>query len=175
MARQRTLTKLSLEGILENGKPAIYAEWTRADGSKGEAWAKFRLATAERWYIQRLSIHFPTVHVLRDVPLARITDAVNADPHLRAWLEGGLDEKTLARVRRDTSERPRLVRPDGHKLDDDFYAQVAAAYTAAVAAGLPPAKTLADESGVPQGTVNRWIAKAREKHLPSTTAGKVRA
>src|SRR5438105_2681528 len=116
MSRERSITELNLVGALDAGNPVIYAEWLRADGSKGDAWARFRPRTAERWYIARLSIDIPTVHSLRDVPLARITDAVNADPHLRTWLEGGLDEDTLAQVRSDASARPRLVRPDGHKL-----------------------------------------------------------
>jgi hypothetical protein len=70
--------------------------------------------------------------------------------------------------------RHRLKRPRGRQLDDAFYAQVATAYLGAVAHGLPPAKTIAEDSDTPQGTVNRWIATAREKGmLRETTPGKV--
>ena len=62
-------------------------------------------------------------------------------------------------------KRPRLKRPAGRRLDDNFYIQVADAYRGAVAHGLQPAKTLAEDSETPQGTVNRWIATAREKDL----------
>ena len=49
-------------------------------------------------------------------------------------------------------------------------------YRAAVAGGLPPLKTMAVESGIPQGTIARWVAEAREKgQLPEATPGKVSA
>jgi hypothetical protein len=59
-------------------------------------------------------------------------------------------------------------------LGDTFFEQVAAAYPAAAADGLPPSKTLADDSGTPRGTVNRWIGEARRRgYLPPAELGKV--
>ena len=57
---------------------------------------------------------------------------------------------------------------------DDFYRQVALAYRRAVAGGRNPGKSLADDSGVPHGTVARWIAESRRRgHLPPAEKGKV--
>ena len=70
--------------------------------------------------------------------------------------------------------RPKLERPPRSELDDDFFREVASAYRHATAAGLPPLKTIAEDSDLPRGTVARWIAAARERgHLPKTTSGKV--
>ncbi len=72
--------------------------------------------------------------------------------------------------------QPKLKRPPRNKLDDDFYRQVATAYRKAVAAGLPPGDTIAKNSDVPKGTVNRWIAEARKPErgfLPPGEPGKV--
>jgi hypothetical protein len=72
--------------------------------------------------------------------------------------------------------RPELERPPRSQLDDDFYRRVALAYRRAIAAGLPPSKTLAEVSETPPGTVNRWIAEARKRgHLPTAERGRVSA
>ncbi len=66
--------------------------------------------------------------------------------------------------------QPKLKRPARNELTDDFYRQVATAYRKAVAAGLPPGETMAKNSGIPRGTINRWIAEARDPRrgfLPS--------
>ena len=53
---------------------------------------------------------------------------------------------------------------------------MAFAYREAVEAGLPPSKTLAEDADTPPGTVNRWIAQARERgFLPPAERGKVSA
>jgi hypothetical protein len=176
MTKERSITKLELLPTSSGSRGGwVTARWERADGSRGSVAAWFRLKTAERWYIARLLVDVPTIALLRDVPLARIEQAVNADPEIREWIEAGTDEETLHAARRAASKRPRLVRPTG-RLDDDFYRHVAAAYRGAVAHGLQPAKTLADESDSPQGSVNRWIGEARRRgYLPATSAGKARA
>lgn len=101
------------------------ARWVRADGSRGQVTAHFRLKTAERWYVARLLVDAPTSALLRDVPLARIEAAVNADPKIREWVESATPEETVKRVRRAASKRPKLERPTRRRLDDDFYGQVA--------------------------------------------------
>lgn len=177
MTRERTLTKLELTPAYVSGRPGwVDARWERSDGSDGSACAQFRLKKAERWYIARLWIDVPTAALLRDVPLARIEAAANADPKIRKWIEDGAPEEVIERSRRAIAKRPRLERPALRRLDDDFYKRVAAAYTGAVAHGLRPAKTLAAESDTPAGTVNRWIAEARScGYLPPGEPGKVTA
>jgi hypothetical protein len=175
MTRRRALTQLELIPATVSGHRGwVEARWQRADGSTGAVTARLRLKTAERWYISELLVWVPSNALLRDVPLARIEAAANADPKIREWLEQGTDEETVKRARRVAAERPRLKRPAGRRLDDDFFKCVAAAYLGAVANGLPPAKTLATDSDTPPGTVNRWIAEARDRgHLESTEPGKI--
>ena len=176
MTRERTLTRLDLIPVSysDRGDPWVQARWERSDGSGGRATARFRLKTAERWYIAELRVALPTAELLRDVPLARIEAAVNADPKIREWIEAGTPEDVIRRARRARAQRPRLERPSSRRLDDGFYKRVAAAYTGAVAHGLRPAKTLAADSDTPAGTVNRWIAGARSRgYLSPAEPGKV--
>ncbi len=180
MTRERTLTKLELvPATVAGADDWVSARWQRSDGSKGSATARFRLRTAERWYIARLLVDLPTTALLQDVPLARIEAAANADEQIRAWIVKSLPPETIKRAQYEAARRPKLKRPKSRReLDDDFYKRVAVAYRAAVAHGLPPAKTLAHDSGAPPGTVNRWIAEARKKergHLPPAQPGKVSA
>jgi hypothetical protein len=175
MTRGRAITDLELNTAqLGDQLGWVAASWYRADGSDGEVFVQFRLATAERWYIARLLLDVPTTAKLRDVPLARIEAAVNADPKLRKWIEAAAPEEIMKKARHAAAQRPRLERPARHHLDDAFYERVAAAYRAAVANGLLPAKTLAADSDTPQGTVNRWIAESRRRgYLAPAEAGKV--
>jgi hypothetical protein len=175
MARQRTISKLELIPATVAGQPGwVEARWERSDGSRGSAFAWFRLRTAERWYIATLRVNQPTSQLLRDVPVARIEAAANAQPQIRQWIEKSAAPETVKHARSAASKRVRLKRPAGRRLDDAFYAQVAAAYRGAVAHGLPPAKTLAEDSDTPLGTVNRWIARARETgDLPDAEQGRV--
>jgi hypothetical protein len=152
----------------------------RADGSSGEANVRFRYRKAESWYIVEANVvgygadHPVTAEMMRDVPLARITAAANADPAIHGWLEAGAPADVVKRARSAAKSRPRLERPSRRALDDAFYQRVADAYRGALANGLPPAKTLASDSGAPQGTVNRWVAAARERgYLSETSPGKV--
>jgi hypothetical protein len=167
MTRKRAITELDLIPANVGGDTDwVEARWRRADGSGGRVVARFRRKTEHHWYIARLLIDVPTGELLRDVPLARIEAAVNADERIRQWIAEG--------VKRRQPPRRRLKRPAARRLEDQFYREVAAAYVSAVAHGLRPAKTLAEDADTPQGTVNRWIATARERgFLPKTTSGKV--
>jgi hypothetical protein len=181
MTRKRSLTHLELSLALNNGRKGwVAADWQRADGSKGSVIAHIRPKTPERWYIAQLLISVPSAALLRDVPFARIEQAVNAaakaDPKMREWLEQGMDPGTIERMRRDVAKRPRLKRPANHRLDDEFYERVATAYQAALEHGLRPSKTLAEDSDTPPGTVNRWIFESRSRgYLPAAEPGKVTA
>jgi hypothetical protein len=169
MTRERALTQVELIPATVSGqRDWVEARWLRADATRGSVFAQLRRKTEHEWYIARLLINVPTGELLRDIPLARIEAAVNADERVRRWISGG--------VRRKQPPRQKLKRPSGRRLDDQFYREVASAYVSAVAHGLRPAKTLAEDSDTPQGTVNRWIASARARgFLPKTTAGKARA
>jgi hypothetical protein len=165
MTRQRAITKLELIRTVHGGQEGwVTARWERSDGSKGAAAARFRLKTADRWYIAQLLLSSPTAKLLTEVPLARIEDAANADPEIRKWIMEGSELEFDEQGRFVPGPRPRLKRPKARRLDDRFYVMVASCYRAAVVHGLPPAKTLAEDSDTPQGTVNRWIATAREKY-----------
>ena len=105
--------------------------------------------------------------------LARIKAAANARPwlangQLTGWAASSLSSRRPRRLR-----RVKLRAPKKRLLDDAHYHHVAEAYRGAVGDGLSPAKTLADESGVPQGTVNRWIAESRRRgYLPPGVPGR---
>jgi hypothetical protein len=170
MTRHRSLTKLELlpahVGTDKMGRPQsgwVQARWERSDGSKGSAFAGFRLRSADRWYVATLVVDVPTAQKLRDVPVERIATAANADPQIRKWIEDG-NAELATEARRLWARRPhKLQRPAGHQLDDGFYERVAAAYREALMFGQPPAKTLARDSDTAQGTVNRWIREARSR------------
>ena len=177
MARQRFLTRLDLIPETVAGRDGwVAARWQRSDGSKGDAHAFFLpRGSTGRWYIDTLLVEVPTGELLRDVPLARIETAANSDPEIHAWIEKGASLETVEHARR-AAKRTRLARPSTHQLDDGFYERVATAYRDAVARGLPPAKTLAEDADTPPSTVNRWIGQARKRgHLPRGEPGKVTA
>lgn len=68
--------------------------------------------------------------------------------------------------------REPLTRPDGSD-PDDFSRRLAAAYNALVVTTSKPAKVIAEEAGVPVGTVHRWIREARQRgHLPPAHKGR---
>jgi hypothetical protein len=173
MTSNRSIT--SLELALDQFRPGwVHAEWRRADNSSGQAYVYLRLAAAERCRIYSIEIRVPTTARLRDVPLARIEAAANARPEIRDWAGEAMGEETVERAKTQAAKRVKLRAPKSRRLDDAHYELVAAAYRGAVANGLPPAKTLADESGVPQGTVNRWIGEARRRgYLPPGEPGRV--
>jgi hypothetical protein len=181
MAKRRSITRLELIPTVSysgGGSEAglVTAKWIRADGSEGEALLRFwRERRREPWQVESVSIDYPTVALLHDVPLERIKMAANADQRIRDWLE----QREPTRKRRtrekplDRPPRPRLERPGSHVLDDAFFEQVAVAYRAAAVDGLSPSKTLATDSDTPPGTVNRWIAEARRRgYLPPAESGK---
>jgi hypothetical protein len=174
MPRERTLTQLELIPATVSGQHGwAAARWERSDGSSGRAFVQFRQRKPGRWYIAQLVIDTPTSALLRDVPLTRIESAANAaGSEIRQWIEDSA-KLELQERRRQMPERHRLKAPTSRRLDDAFYREVATAYQQAAAWGLPPTKTLAEDSDTPPGTINRWIAEARKRrYLPKTTRGK---
>jgi hypothetical protein len=182
MPRERTLTHIDL---LAGPGGWVQASWRRSDGSEGRVFVRFQPPRTRkaRWQITDLQVPAPTTALLRDVPLARIEAATFASPPVLETLREWLDKKPATNLAeefkgpyRETPRQYRLKRPPSRRLDDDFYRTVSWAYREAVARGMNPGKTLAEDSGTPQGTVNRWIAGARDRgYLPPGEPGKVSA
>jgi hypothetical protein len=169
----RAITKIVLIPITDRAG-WVHAEWARKDGSSGQARVYLRLAAAERCAIYSIEVPMPTTALLRDIPLARIEAAANADPLAREWAARALGGEVPELAKAAAARRVKLRAPKKRLLDDAHYQLVADAYRGAVANGLSPAKTLADESGVPQGTVNRWIGESRRRgYLPPGEPGRV--
>lgn len=170
MTKQRALTQLTLAKVNFFGGAEGYVEveWGRADGSRGKAVFSFTPYRAERWRVRDIYMRDPTAEKLRDVPVARIEAAVSAHTDIHEWLDEANPPAIKPGRRERAAKRRRLQRPAGRKLSPEFFKQVADAYQDAVANGLPPTRTLAQDSDTPPGTVNRWIATARHKykHLP---------
>jgi hypothetical protein len=180
VAKERAITQLELVPVTVHDTPGwLRVSWKRADGSGDSVAVACTISLQSgRWIIDALLAEEPTSQKLREVPMARIEDAINAaGPAIHEWLEQAVDRRYLELAREVAAthaKRRRLKRPAKRRLDDVFFLDVSFAYRDAVYAGLPPAKTLAAESGTPQGTVNRWIATAREKgFLPKAEPGRV--
>jgi hypothetical protein len=109
----------------------------------------------------------------RETPPAPMSQAANA-------LGRRKDQILLDAARRKADEadrkarKPRqpLNRPDGSD-PDAFYEQVAEAYRDVIQTTPKVAKVLADEAGVPVGTVHRWVMEARRRgFLPAARQGR---
>jgi hypothetical protein len=180
MTRERTLTHIDL---LAGPGGWVQASWRRSDNSEGRVFARLRRHRKGRWQVTDLQVPAPTTALLHDVPLARIEIAINVSGPVLETLVERIDEKPSANLAEDFKglyrrmpRQARLERPTSRRLDDAFYRNVGWAYRAAAARGMSPAKTLAQDSGAPQGTVNRWIAEARSRgYLPPGEQGKVTA
>ena len=125
---------------------------------------------------------------LRAIPLRRILLAVNASDAARNDLEKGLDKPALEPGSPEFDEvfatgwphpeppLPKLERPSGRRLNDDFYAGVATLYRAAAVRGLNPRTTVAEVAGASTEVAGRWVREARKRgQLPPTAPGKARA
>ena len=67
---------------------------------------------------------------------------------------------------RSMQREPSLVAPRGRGYPDDFYANVAEEYRAAVRRLDPrPVKAIAESAGVPRSTAGRWVKEARRRRL----------
>lgn len=124
--------------------------------------------------------------LLRQVPVAR-ADAVLAGAFgdlLRLEMNSTTKDPVAA-LRADIAARgagssspgaspQALERPAPGGGGDEFYQQVADQYLLHAALSRRPAADLAEASGVPVGTVHRWVREARRRGLlPSGRQGKV--
>ena len=158
-------------------------------GGKGEtvvAYVRFREDERLLMRVSELHVTEPWVYLHRELPLGRIENAVNASFDARFELHENIDKdpgvdlaqffQMKTAIKKGMSPRYRLERPASRRLGDDFYRQVAEAYTDAIAFGLNPRKTLATDSDTPADTVARWIRQSRRRgFLPPAEPGKVSA
>lgn len=168
----------------------LKAYWRREGGPENVIYVRFRKPKSSRQAWAPIGLQaskdsnppWLSTDLVSDVPLHRIDSAVAMSTVFRDGLLDGIDEdqpadldKAFARVYRKAPRTlMKLERPKRSELSDDFYRKVATAYRWAIAAGLPPGKTIADDSGIPPGTVARWIAEARDRgFLPPTEPGKI--
>jgi hypothetical protein len=124
---------------------------------------------------------------LRTIPLRRILLAVAASDAARNDLENKLGEpvpepgSTEFHSELDTAwvhpePLPKLKRPQGRRLPDEFYAAVADLYREAAARGLNPRTTVAEQAGISTEVAGRWVREARKRgQLPPTAPGKAKA
>lgn len=181
MSRQNVITGIELlPANVAGAEPAwIRARWTRADRSEGRAFARFE-RPKKGYRIAELLLQWPTLELLRDVPLRRIESAANADDAIRHYLglRGPFEERLRKTKLNERRRRARLTLkpPSTRQLDSDYLVHVADCYTDAVAYGLQPADTMHKDSGIPLGTINRWIAEAKDDdeaagHFPPDDEG----
>ncbi len=165
----------------------VKANLLRESGREQSAWVRFEEVKRRKhsdgrpvWRIAELQVKSPTAEALREIPLQRLEVAFNGLEMSAELLDtidevpsADLDSAISGRFNRQ-SPRKKFQRPASRRLNDEFFAQVAAAYREAVIRGLDPGKTLAEDADVPHSTAARWIAVAREKrYLPKTRPGKV--
>jgi hypothetical protein len=69
----------------------------------------------------------------------------------------------------------RLTYENGQALTDAFLSDVARAYEAAIARGLPPAEAISKLVGVQRKTVQSWVYKARKRDImpPAKSRGRI--
>jgi hypothetical protein len=178
------------EGIelLEDG----WVLWTRVLGGTTDSLMVYAQLFAEnegdRGQIVALDVNGRnlTTDRLRSIPVAHIETLANTNPEFHPHINGQpqnpmsqlhsafrqqANPQLIAKARRRKPRKP-LSRPDGSN-PDAFYRQVAEAYRDAVKDTNKVAKVLAEESGVPVGTVHRWILEARRRgFLPPARQGR---
>ncbi len=121
---------------------------------------------------------------LRSIPLARLEALGSAGrgylqrkrSEHAAQSEPDLAEKrAMLRYAKKAPPKPPARKPLGRPDGSDpttFYTAVADAYRSAVAETNKPSVLLAEENGVPVGTVRRWVLEARRRGvLEPTTQG----
>ena len=181
---RRELTHLHIE----TGPAGWLKAFWRRGGVENVIYARLRPPRAKRdtWTIVGLEVSKGTepprltAELLDDIPVHRIERAVATSTVFKDGLRDHIGDEPPANLdsafpkHYEVMERTKLARPSRAELNDDFFRKVAHAYRQAVAQGLPPGETMATDSGIPRGTINRWIAEARKrKFLPSGGQGKV--
>lgn len=177
---------------------AGWVAWLTDDGRLPPVLVRFRMVDGGRLVIAALHLvdegEAITSSRLRTLPLGRIESAVNSGAYLRRDVmetidypeddalpdlleqvdrfHQGLSDPSPANDDAELAERP-LRRP-GDTDSYAYYEEVATQYRLRAARSRKPAALLAEEAGVPVGTVHRWVRDARRLgFLPSGVRGKV--
>lgn len=113
---------------------------------------------------------------LRDQILAGL--ATKVDVRFAA-ADGGLSAAppgTRGTIKGDARSLRQMLRPkvpDTRPYPDEFYAEIANAYTYLASSSRRPAAQIAEVFGVPTKTVHRWVTEARKRgHLAPGRKGK---
>lgn len=128
-----------------------------------------------------------TTDKLRSIPLAHLETLANTNPDFRPHIAGTPQHQIseafeqvvqqanrvmIKEAYRKAEPRKPLTRPDGSN-PDAFYQQVAEAYRDVLQNNRKVAVALAEEAGVPVGTVHRWVLEARRRgFLPPARQGR---
>jgi hypothetical protein len=150
------------------------------------AFVRFERMADRRWAPVWLMQAQPTIAVLRNFPLHRLELAVNASDLIQQRLEERMEESgnitdkdffaSFTGFTIPVPDLPKIKRPEGHKLDDAFYAEVAAVYRAAAGLQMPPRKAVAKAASVSTDVAGRWVHEARKRgYLAPASAGKASA
>jgi hypothetical protein len=156
----------------------LQADVTDATQRLGQAFIRFTRDNGHRWQpIARFELS-PTDASARAVSLRRVTLAANANDAVSNALASRLNEHVeplgtagflLSFSDYAKSERVSLKRPPGRRLDNDWYANVAAVYRDAVARGENPRSAIMDAAGVSSDLAGRWVYQARQRGLLAKT------
>ena len=162
--------------------------WVRARSREdGDTiWVRYTLAEQGRLVPVALHVDYGRpldADTLRRLPLVAITAIVNLHgvrERIAALLDAAAPDllgqapypvEPVPTVERRASAR--LTVPAGRSKGDDFYRQVAAAYSYLAARGNRPAVELAEANGVPLTTAHRWVKEARRRgFLPPGQKGR---
>jgi hypothetical protein len=164
-----------------------FAGWVRVDTPSvpGDLYLRLSAAGVVEMYLDGAGREI-TPAQLRRLPLARLRAQAESRPDLllgMSTLNGAPDpgiREQLASAFPDGAARARAPRqvklkPPTGGLTPAFLADVAAAYRSAVAMGQKPNKALAEQTGHPVRSVERWVYLARKSgHLPPTRPGEAR-
>jgi hypothetical protein len=183
------MTKQRTELDLQAG-PGGWGKFIISSG--GEFWEGYLRwrRTDEGTWVPDGTLYAPPLspEKLRAIPLRRILLAAEASGTFRSDLERKLDERApepgpelraaleTGWVHDEPKPLPKLKRPRGRRLTDDFYAAVADLYREAAARGLNPRTTVAEQAGTSTEVAGRWVREARKRgQLPPTAPGKAKA
>lgn len=123
----------------------------------------------------------------RSFPISRIESEVNLPHNARLidehWhsTDPGDDETLSAEERQAARSKPLKVGryvpppPGVRRYPDAHYQRVADVYTFFVEHGIPPAKRMAEDWGVPISSINRWTKEARRRGLLAPARSRGRA
>jgi hypothetical protein len=146
-----------------------WAEWTPAGEIRGKVRLRVSRDRQGRKTITEVRILDPAgvpAALLRQIPLGALEDVINS-PRDAAVTPATVTPKVRIPTPRVHTRSASLKAEAGLNVRDTevFFRGVAADYTAAAAFTRHPATQLAQDRGVSDRTVSRWLAEARHRGL----------